>query len=572
MALEKPDLPDVPFEARLSYWLQFIQEDHRDEMMFLLRDAKLGGRVHQADGKFKGWNNVIKHQAGEALAMRMLCRALKLPEEEAKRLETLAFVHDARKHLDVDERRRTGDFTADEKEKFSGRFDAIRADADPDGNLLTATNEKFFFKIFQEGDPDPLPENVLESRLKNLSRGELLQYYIDSIFLGNTVMSPLKRIEKTEEKSTLNDESERTTLLGRKYWDAERQAALVIQRMIWGWLRKEGPPEELPEFLKKEMNREMVEHWLSAHASSDAEISRDMPEGESPFHVEMVSDTQRAKKEQNEDQAVLREENGTVLAGVFDGATSADDLHVQGRRLGKVAAIVAKATLKSLPMDTQPEQALYAINRNLQAVKHALQLPEHAGLITTGLVIRLQKDGTLDYAGIGDSHLGIEESGMLSIPTVDRMEPFERQEIAAGVAEAKIHGIPVTTILGAVPEKESSTWKVIHGMRTKENAPDGGGYGTLNGSPEKDMALYVDKGTLRLAKSSRVMLFTDGLALPVSVSADDRKVFLQESLLSGGLDAVKNRQRALEEKDPNGEQYPRLKKHDDATGILVERV
>ncbi len=572
MSIEQPELPDVPFEARLSYWLHFVRDEHREEMMFLLRDAKLGGRVHQIDGKFHGWNNVIKHQAGEALAMRMLCRALKLPEEESKHLETLAFVHDARKHLDVDERRNLGDFTDDEKKKFSGRFDAIRADVDPDGNLLTATNEKFFFKIFHAGDPDPLPEDVLESRLNKLSRGELLQYYIDSIFLGNTIMPPLKRIKKTEEKSPLNAETDRTQALGRKYWDAERQAAPVIQRMIWEWLGREGSSEELPQFLKNEMNREMVEHWLNVHADSDAEISRDVPEVESPFHVEMVSDTQRAKKEQNEDQAILREENGTVLAGVLDGATSADDLNIQGRRLGKVAAIVAKATLKSLPMDTLPEQALYAINRNLQAVKATLQLPEHAELITTGLVIRLQKDGTLDYAGIGDSHLGIEENGTLSILTVDRMEPFERQEIAAGVAEAKIHNVPVTTILGAIPEKESSTWKVIHGMRTKENSPDGDGYGTLNGSPEKDMALYVDKGTVQLAKGSRVMLFTDGLALPVSMSADERVAFLQESLLSGGLDDVKNRQRALEEKDPDGVQYTRLKKHDDATGLLVERV
>lgn len=91
----------IPHEVRVRYWLDFARGEHRREMDLLLHKGKLGGKPHKVKNNWEGWNNVIKHNAGEAAAMRVLSLALALPGDQAGAQETFAFIHDAKKHLDV---------------------------------------------------------------------------------------------------------------------------------------------------------------------------------------------------------------------------------------------------------------------------------------------------------------------------------------------------------------------------------------------------------------------------------------------------------------------------------------
>jgi len=224
-------------------------------MELLLHEAKLGKKPRRAGERWEGWNNVIKHQAGEAVAMRVLCRALQVPPDQAQRQETLAFVHDARKHLEA---RRYSDFTAQERSALRRKMEEILQEIDPDERLLTATNETFFYRVFERTEGA-----TWEEKIDRTPRDELLQYYIDSLFVNGAIVPPLERIAETEQRrQDLNEDVERTRRLGMKYWDAERRMATRVQEMIWGWLRERGvglpTPEHVPGYLRGEVEKEIL--------------------------------------------------------------------------------------------------------------------------------------------------------------------------------------------------------------------------------------------------------------------------------------------------------------------------
>lgn len=238
---------EVPFDVRLRFWRSFTRLRHRGDMDLLIRDAKLGGKPR------KGWNNVVKHQVAQAATFRVLARALSIPSDQAERQERFAFLHDARKHLDIAPQ----DFSDDERRSLDAKLGAIFAEIDPSGALRTATSEEFFYEIFERA-----PGESLDEKLSNVPQEEILQYYLDGVFLESDIVSPMLRIAKTEaRRQDLNDDPERTKRLGMKYWDAERAIAEKVQQMIWEWLSERGArvrlPQDVPEFLQSGLAAEM---------------------------------------------------------------------------------------------------------------------------------------------------------------------------------------------------------------------------------------------------------------------------------------------------------------------------
>lgn len=243
----------LPPEARILFWLSFARGKHHREMELLLHEAKLGKKPR------KGWNNVIKHQAGEAAAIMVLGKELKLPPEQIERQETFAFVHDAEKHDQV----RPADFTEVERGALYKKLNPIFEELDPDGGLRVATNEAFFYQLFRR-----TPGESIDEKIANTSQADLLQYYIDSIFLDGKIVPALQRIKDTEEGrgKHLNEDPKRTRRLGMKYWDAERIVAGKVQERIWQWLKEAGTelssPDAIPGFINQKIEEEMMAHWL----------------------------------------------------------------------------------------------------------------------------------------------------------------------------------------------------------------------------------------------------------------------------------------------------------------------
>jgi hypothetical protein len=93
-------------------------------------------------------------------------------------------------------------------------------------------------------------------------------------------------------------------------------------------------------------------------------------------------------------------------------------------------------------------------------------------------------------------------------------------------------------------------------------------YGVLNGEPE---ALdFVRSGTITLAGVSAVLLYTDGLAVPdASTGQSHAPDLLSRLFIEGGLQAVRDHVRILQENDPHCCIYPRFKVCDDISAIAV---
>lgn len=106
------------------------------------------------------------------------------------------------------------------------------------------------------------------------------------------------------------------------------------------------------------------------------------------------------------------------------------------------------------------------------------------------------------------------------------------------------------------------------------------GIGVLDGLPE--LRYFVQTGEVSLEGALFVCVMSDGLVWPASaeeVFAEDparagelhraRFAFMAEQIARKGLSGYLADLRAAEAADPDHERYPRLKTHDDATGVLL---
>jgi len=106
----------------------------------------------------------------------------------------------------------------------------------------------------------------------------------------------------------------------------------------------------------------------------------------------------------------------------------------------------------------------------------------------------------------------------------------------------------------------------LRAARNLVNTPKGG---YLFG-PDVVAADHAGKSRIRVAARAHIMLVTDGfLALAGDYRRYDVEGLLKASV-ERGLVPLGCELRAIEDGDPEGRQYPRFKKSDDATAVLVK--
>jgi hypothetical protein len=106
------------------------------------------------------------------------------------------------------------------------------------------------------------------------------------------------------------------------------------------------------------------------------------------------------------------------------------------------------------------------------------------------------------------------------------------------------------------------------------------GIGVIDGLPE--LRYFIQTGQVALDGAALVCVLTDGMEWPASAhetfaadpaEADDlcarRCAFMGGQIVRYGLAGYLERLREAEARDPDHERYPRLKTHDDATGVLL---
>ena len=580
---QQPLLPEskaLPHDIRAPYWGELLNDKHKTEMRILLREAKLGKKPKKIDGQWEGWNNVIKHQAGEAAAF-ILGKFLKQPQEQVERQETFALVHDAEKHAQV----KPGDFTVEEKTALDQKLQPIFQRVDPDGSLRIATNEAFFYKLFEQTEGKDIDEKIART-----SQAELLQYYIDSIFVDGQIVPALERITKTEaRRQDLNDDPVRTGRLGMKYWDAERIVAVKVQERIWEWLKEAGTllpsPDAIPAFIDQKIEEEMVAHWLKIRGNS---LKIDV-EKESPLTMETLCDTKRKSSELNEDTGLVQQKGTVTKIGVWDGATGIGrDLTPSG---GKIAAIVCREAAANAPAGTTPRDMLLQGNALLRTIATRLPLTptERMELLTAvGAVGTLDTQTMkLDYASVADCHIFVlHPDGTGTWLSTNTSVDCERVEIAAAVWGAEHPGeplLPEDSVLFAhldevmkrplekrpaiQPLADPRVIDIIGRNRRLENKP--GGQPSLKGTDDDAICNLIKEGSFAVQTGDQIFFMTDG-GYPGPLYTTDQQAELMAVVREGGIQGLHAWVRAQEDADPQLKNPPRMKQYDDLIALRVE--
>jgi hypothetical protein len=91
-------------------------------------------------------------------------------------------------------------------------------------------------------------------------------------------------------------------------------------------------------------------------------------------------------------------------------------------------------------------------------------------------------------------------------------------------------------------------------------------------SPDVKAAAHVSRRVMKIKPGSAILLLTDGFLALVS----DYGAYSADSLMDGGdgkgLAGLGEELRAIEADDSGGDKFPRFKKSDDATALLLRLV
>jgi hypothetical protein len=259
---------------------------------------------------------------------------------------------------------------------------------------------------------------------------------------------------------------------------------------------------------------------------------------------------EKGSGELNEDVLLLADD----MFGVFDGATSLDKRRFAGGLTGGLlAARIAAVTFQEEHggLAHLAGKANGRIRDTLLA-ENVLMTERHRLWSTSLAVIRLAAD-RFEYCQTGDAViLLIQDDGGYRMVTPDI--DIDRQTLHLW---KQAPATPATAIHDLLADQ-------IHRVRLQMNVS----YGVLNGEPEA--VNFLHHGYRDLAGVSDILLFTDGLFLPREnpLEGDDWHN-LVDLYRTGGLQAVRDHVRRLQQEDPTCRKYPRFKQHDDIAAVAI---
>jgi len=278
---------------------------------------------------------------------------------------------------------------------------------------------------------------------------------------------------------------------------------------------------------------------------------------------------------QNEDTFLLKEIDQYILATVADGGSALSSfttvngterfsgLFVSGavtayldREFGKsnsAAELLANANdyVKDLLLErgVNPEKA------------SAMELPTASG-VSILLIDKLNQ--TAEIAQVGDSAVLVKRDGEVQLAIPFEMPYFDSLAFAVAEKLSREKGISYKIAL-----EDEEVGQFFIKSRLFENDTDDKGSGAVNG--KQGISKYLRSITISLNGVSSIAVLSDGMYLPTEdlTAAPDWKEMMQ-MMESESLDGLYREVTQLKNEDPEFIKYPRAKKHDDATGILLK--
>lgn len=291
-----------------------------------------------------------------------------------------------------------------------------------------------------------------------------------------------------------------------------------------------------------------------------------------PFRVTTLY--QKGIAATNEDRYLSIPEKG--IFAVMDGATG----------LGKLTGELAAQTIRDRLQEIQPEENLLDVTlsanqllgkqvREMMGVERVEEIPK-TDRSTTGLVsMRILENDTMEYVQSGDCMIIVEyEEGVIRMLTHDSLSPLDtigiRERARLLQQKAGIEN-PNSWTEAKRKQVNQEIWhelqEILQRHRNRLNTT--AGYPVLDGSSEAEH--MISFGIIPLIRVRKILLLSDGLVLPQQkASADEMWMETAKVAFSQGLLALYEQVNSLEEADPMCYLYPRFKKADDKTGIMIE--
>jgi len=281
----------------------------------------------------------------------------------------------------------------------------------------------------------------------------------------------------------------------------------------------------------------------------------------SAMKFQVHSSTQKGIADLNEDALILND-FGQVY-GVIDGVSSMEEFLNQEKHTGGyIAAQLVVSHLLKVSSELTLKEAALAANAELR------RLMELEGIevsckwkLWSAVFAVVQIHSTyFDYVQCGDCMIFVEYNDeSIRVLTHNQVEPFDtrilnkKQELLElGFAKKEI---------------QSQLFPLSASNRKKANTLEG--YSVMNGDPA--FGGFLESGRISLAKVSRIYAVTDGLFHHIEASDDPLKwnKFIKE-INQNGLEHYIDHLTWIEEQDPFCLHFPRHKKSDDKTAVIVD--
>jgi serine/threonine protein phosphatase PrpC len=264
----------------------------------------------------------------------------------------------------------------------------------------------------------------------------------------------------------------------------------------------------------------------------------------------------------NDDSFAYREGAAIVL----DGATGLGDSLMPGLSdAAWLSRFGANRIMSYLGDGATPQEAVTAALFDAQTSFEQLRRREPADryeIPFASMMLAVADESAIDFLWYGDCAAIVQHAdGRVAIvgEAIEKRANEARQ--AKKLAESK--GVPV-----ASTSSRAEFLPALRKGRNRVNTPEG----TYLFGPEVIAADHTDSQRLDIAPGAHVLLVSDGFLALVSDYGRYDLGGLVEAAKTTGLPTLMQELRDIEDKDPDGGQFPRFKKSDDATAVLVKVV
>lgn len=311
--------------------------------------------------------------------------------------------------------------------------------------------------------------------------------------------------------------------------------------------------------------------------SDDQEIFRSDTLGLGEYKVRVSACTVSGKRyvdsarKPNEDAFCVMTQNDTLVAAVFDGASSLKPIHALGDETGaRFASHFLKSEMERMEKYSKPETIIRDLHKALlaktltfegTALEDVHTLPASTATIVQ---LDLQKQ-VVRMSHVGDSYCIIYyRDGTSSVVTIDKNR--EQDERLLGLMKN------ISEERGITPREARQDERVKQALldmfQDTFNRADGTGQGIINGDPNVEQ--YLQDLTMPMHPIKAILLGSDGLVPPgMDEQRESDRIRILEVLGKDGLEGLVSTKCSIEDSDPDWH-FVRFKHSDDATGVFIQ--